>query len=128
MLIDLERGGRALDDVSFLGDEDCAISVITVRELLHGVRRATDSRRRRRAAFVEHLLADLRPISITEAVARVHADIWSDLAEKGEIIGAHDLWITATVLAHGFGLATNTTAEFHRIEGLRLATPSDEGP
>lgn len=124
LLIDLERVGGKLEDASFLGDEDCAISVITVSELLHGARRAAGDRRRRRLAFVEHLLGDLRPVPITEAVARVHADIWSDLAQKGEIIGAHDLWIAATALAHGFGLATRNTSEFGRVEGLRLVAPS----
>ena len=123
VLIDLERASGTPEDVLFLRDEDCAISVITVSELLHGARRATGSWRRRRLAFVEHLLATLRPVPITEAVARVHADIWSDLAEKGEVIGAHDLWIAATALAHGFGLATRNTAEFGRVAGLRLVAP-----
>ncbi|MGH9379291.1 MAG: PIN domain-containing protein [Thermoanaerobaculia bacterium] len=126
LLIDLERVGGSLEDASFLGDEDCAISVITVSELLHGARRAKGDRRRRRLAFVEHLLADLRPVPITEAVARVHADIWSDLAERGEIIGAHDLWIAATALAYGFGLASRNTAEFGRVEGLRLVAPPQD--
>lgn len=126
LLIDLERVGGTLEEASLLGDEDCAISVITVSELLHGARRAQGERRRRRLAFVEHLLAGLRPVAITEAVARMHADLWSDLAERGEMIGAHDLWIAATALAHGFGLATRNTAEFGRIEGLRLVTPADD--
>lgn len=124
LLIDLERPGGTLAGAWFLGDEDCAISVITVSELLHGAQRATGSRRRHRSAFVEHLLADLRPVPITEVVARVHADIWSDLAEKGSILGAHDLWIAATAMAHGFGLATRNTTEFSRVDGLRLVTPS----
>jgi len=33
----------------------------------------------------------MEAIPITEPVARVHAEIWSDLAERGEPIGAHDL-------------------------------------
>lgn len=124
LLIDLERSGDPLGDTMLRGDEDCGISVITVSELLHGARRATGERRRRRLAFVEHVLAGLHPIPITEVVARVHADIWSDLAEKGEVIGAHDLWIAATAVAHGFGLATRNVAEFRRVEGLRLVSPS----
>ncbi len=126
LLIDLERVGGAPADASFLGEEDCAISVITVSELLHGARRATGDHRRKRLAFVEHLLAELDPVPITAAVARVHADLWSDLAEKGQVIGAHDAWIAATALAHGFGLATRNEAEFRRIEGLRLVGPAED--
>jgi len=120
LLIDLERGmgNPAADDL--LGDEECAISVITVSELLHGALRAEGARRARRRAFVEHLLATLEAIPITEAVARLHADIWSDLANRGAVIGAHDLWIAASALAHGLGVATRNAADFQRVEGLRV--------
>jgi tRNA(fMet)-specific endonuclease VapC len=123
LLADLERGVANPDVESAIGDEDRAISVITVSELLHGVHRATGAQRTRRSAFVEHLLAGMRAIEITEQIARVHADIWAQLAAKGEVIGAHDLWIAATALAHGMGLATGNTREFKRVPGLRLIEP-----
>src|SRR5262249_5145881 len=75
-----------------IGSEDRAISVITVSELLHGVHRAKGAQRTRRGAFVEHLLAELQAIPITETVARVHADVWARPAARGQVIGAHDLW------------------------------------
>lgn len=99
-----------------------AISVITVSELLHGVHRATDAQRARRQAFVEHVLASLAPLPVTEAVARVHAHTWAALADRGEVIGAHDLWIAATALAHGFDLATLNQREFSRVAGLSLVS------
>ena len=43
----------------------------------------------------------MRAIDITEQVARVHADVWAEPAAKGQLIGAHDLCIAATALAHG---------------------------
>lgn len=106
-----------------LGDEERAISVITVSELLHGVHRAAGAHRARRAAFVEHVLAAFEPIPITETVARVHAEIWTDLAGRGETVGAHDLWIAATALAHGLGVATLNAADFGRVPGLRVILP-----
>jgi tRNA(fMet)-specific endonuclease VapC len=123
LLIDLERGVSNPQVEGVIGEEDRAISVITVSELLHGVHRASGAQRARRSAFVEHLLAGMRAIEITEQVARVHADIWSQLAATGEIIGAHDLWIAATALAHGMGLVTGNTREFKRVPGLRLIAP-----
>ena len=123
LLIDLEKGNAAIE--SLLGEEERAISVITVSELLHGVFRAQGATRARRQAFVEHLLAGLEAIPITELVARIHADIWSGLADRGETIGAHDLWIAATAIAHGLGIATRNNSHFDRIPGLRvIAAPA----
>jgi predicted nucleic acid-binding protein len=123
LLIDLERGDDAVE--SLLGEEARAISVITVSELLHGVLRARGAARTRRHAFVEHLLAGLQAIPISEPVARIHADIWSGLAARGEPVGTHDLWIAATAVAHGLGLATRNGSHFDRIPGLRvIASPA----
>ena len=94
--------------------------MITVSELLHGVDRARGARRARRRAFVEHLLARLEAVPINEPVARVHAEIWAQLAGRGATIGSHDLWIAATALAHGFGVATQNDREFGRVPGLRV--------
>jgi tRNA(fMet)-specific endonuclease VapC len=125
MLVDLERGVADPAVERAIGDEERAISVITVSELLHGVHRATGAHRARRSAFVEHLLAELHAIPITEQVARVHADVWAQLSGRGQLIGSHDLWIAATALAHGMGIATGNTDEFRRIPGLRvIAAPS----
>lgn len=119
LLVELERGERT-EIESLLGDEDRSLSVITVSELLHGVHRASGAVRARRQAFVEHLLSGLRAIPITEAVARVHAGIWVELAERGQLVGAHDLWIAATALSHDLGVATRNAAHFERVPGLRV--------
>jgi tRNA(fMet)-specific endonuclease VapC len=118
LLIDAERRVGTPATETALGDEERAISVITVSELLHGVHRATGARRARRSAFVEHLLAGIRAVPITEPVARVHAEIWAQLAAHGQVIGAHDLWIAATALGHGMGVATANPRDFGRVPGL----------
>jgi tRNA(fMet)-specific endonuclease VapC len=120
LLIDLERGSDSLDLEGVLGEEERAISVITVSELLHGVLRAHAGVRARRRAFVEHVIAGFEAVPITEPVARVHSEIWAGLAERGETIGSHDLWIAATALAHGFGVATGNATQFERVAGLRV--------
>jgi tRNA(fMet)-specific endonuclease VapC len=119
LFVEWERGG---DDgfQALVGEEECAMSVITVSELLHGVHRATGGKRVRRQAFVEHLIAGFEPIPITEAVARIHAEVWAGLSRRGETIGAHDLWIGATALAYGLGVATGNAGDFRRVPGLRV--------
>ncbi len=97
--------------------------MITVSELLHGVHRARGARRARRRSFVEHVIATFAPIPITEPVARVHAEVWASLASRGELVGLHDLWIGATALAYGLGVATGNAADFRRIPGLRVLAP-----
>lgn len=124
-MIERERGAGSQRLEELLGDEERAISVITVSELLHGVHRATGARRARRRAFVEHVLGAFDPIAITEPVARVHAEVWADLSGRGEKIGAHDLWIAATALTHGLGVATLNGADFGRVPGLRVIVPGD---
>ena len=125
LLVDLERGDATADVESILGDEDRAISVITVSELLHGVHRAQGAIRVRRQAFVEHVLAGIDAIPITDPVARVHAGIWAELSNRGQPIGAHDLWIAATALAHGLGVATRNGTHFSCVDGLRVVAPLD---
>lgn len=124
LLVDAERGVASPETEAILGNEDRAISVITVSELLHGVMRASGERRTRRRAFVEHVIAGFQAIPISETVARVHADIWAELAKRGDPIGAHDLWIAATAITHGFGVATRDHADFDRVPGLRVVAIS----
>jgi predicted nucleic acid-binding protein len=124
VLIELERSSAAAGLEDVLGEEERAISVITMSELLHRALHGTGAIRSRRSAFVEHLLAGLQAIPITEAVARSHAAIWAELAGRGEPIGAHDLWIAATALAHGHGVATGNAAHFDRVSGLRVVAVS----
>lgn len=121
VLVNAERRGQSLERA--IGEASRAISAITVSELLHGVHRANDERvRTRREAFVEHLLASIEALPITTAVARAHARVWVSLERKGTLIGAHDLWIGATALAHGMSVATANPGEFERIPGLAVAS------
>jgi len=117
LLVAFERGDAAIET---LGDEDAAISVVTVSELLHGVHRARGAQQTRRRAVVEAILAAFDAIPVTERVARIHAEIWARLSSRGSVIGNHDLWIAATALSHGFGVATRNSRDFERVPGLRV--------
>lgn len=119
VLVNAERRGQSLEET--VGGDERTISVITASELLHGVHRAVDSGiRARRKAFVEHLLGTLSPLPITTAIARMHAEIWAQLEQAGGSVGAHDLWIAATALAHGFPVVTANEDEFGRVPGLAV--------
>jgi len=122
VLIDHERGRVDLEKhVEGREDEGFFLSVITASELLHGVHRAEDrGTRARRSAFVEGVLGSFPLLPIEIATARMHARLWADLAARGQLIGAHDLWIAAACLSHGLSLVTSNLREFRRVPGLEI--------
>lgn len=122
ILIDHERGridvGRQVKDRE---EEGFFLSVVTASELLHGVHRAGDpAARARRSAFVEAVLGSFPLLPIEIATARMHARLRADLAQQGQRIGAHDLWIAAACLSHGLRLVTSNLREFGRVPGLEV--------
>ena len=122
VLIDYERGQIDLE-ARIVGREHEAfyLSVITASELLHGVHRAVDPGvRARRSAFVEAVLARFPLLPIDLPTARIHAQLWAELAATGALIGAHDLWLAATCLAHGLTMVTGNVREFRRVPGLAV--------
>lgn len=122
VLIEYERGRVDLKEkLAGHEEEDLFISVITASELLHGVHRARDFKSRtRRSAFVEGVLERLPILQIDLAIARVHAQLWANLASAGLLIGPHDLWLAATAVAQGLTLATGNLREFQRVPGLTV--------
>ena len=101
--------------------EEAFLSVISASELLHGVHRATDPAiRARRLAFVEATLARFPALEIDLEVARTHAALWSDPAQRGEMIGVHDSWLAATFIARALTLITGNMREFNRVPGLKV--------
>lgn len=122
VLIDHERG--RLDVASRIADredEEFFLSVVTASELLHGIHRARDRRTRaRRSAFVEAVLTEFPILPVDILAARTHARVWAELAARGEIIGAHDLWLAATAMSRGLVLATGNARELGRVAGLQL--------
>lgn len=130
VLIDHERG--RVDVAAHVMDrkeDGFFLSVITVSELLHGVHRAGDARRKaKRSAFVETVIDRFPLLPVDLPTARLHAELWADLATAGTPIGSHDLWISATCLAHDLALATSNLREFERVPGLNVEDWSRRPP
>jgi len=122
VFVAMERGLLDLAAIeAHSGPVEMSLSAITASELLHGVHRADSARRRTtRGQLVEGILARFPVLPIDLQVARVHATLWADLRARGTSIGAHDLLIAATALAHGLRIVTRNVRDFERIEGLAL--------
>ncbi|MFQ5740270.1 MAG: type II toxin-antitoxin system VapC family toxin [Acidobacteriota bacterium] len=122
VLIEAERGELELEPhVVQRQEERFFLSVITASELLHGVHRAVQPEvRTKRSAFVEAILERFPLLPVDVATARAHARVWAELAAAGQMIGAHDLWLAATCIAHGLTVVTANVREFARVPGLEV--------
>lgn len=122
MLIAAERRTLRFDAwLESLVDEPVAISAITASELLHCCHRATNPAvRARRTAFVEALLDAIPTLPFGLAEARLHAEIWAELARGGSAIGAHDLLIAASAMTRGYSVASLNQRDFARVAGLQV--------
>ena len=97
------------------------IAAITASELLHGIYRAkTEAQRLARTADVENILSNVIVIPFDLAVARVHAQLDASLRATGNKVGANDLAIAATALAHGHDVMTRVLRSFPRVLGLKV--------
>jgi len=116
VFIRFEKSGQPIDFSSWESSQKVYISAVIVSELLMGVHRAnTEERRQRRSAFVEAVISGVGVLDFTVSAARVHAEIYADLAKKGLTIGAHDLIIAATARCHDLSVLTDNVKEFSRV-------------
>lgn len=121
VVILFEKSGKPIDLSAWDSSQSVYISTVIVSELLMGVHRAgTDERRQRRSAFVEAIVSGVGVLDFTVAAARVHAEIYAELAKTGQMIGAHDLIIAATARCHNLSLLTDNVQEFSRVPGLHV--------
>jgi len=121
VFIRFEKSGKTIDLSPWEQSQRVYVSVVTISELLMGVHRAnTEERRQRRSVFVEAIISGVGVLDFTIGSARVHAEIYAELAKKGQMIGAHDLIIAATARHHDLSILTENVDEFSRVPGLRV--------
>jgi len=105
--------------------EEIAISTLTATELLLGVERAeSETRRARRAAFIESVFTSLPVLPFDLPSARKHAQLRAILLGSGRMIGAYDLLIAASALAYGYSVVTLNLGDFQRVPGLTVHRPN----
>ena len=103
------------------GGVDCALSVVTIVELTHGIYRAkNDADRERRRAFSEELRRDMVVHPVTVEIAEVAGRIEGEQVARGVSVAFEDLLIGATALHIGYELATLNLRDFQKIPGLSV--------
>ena len=78
----------------------------------------------KRITSVKTIIISLVVIDFDSKVAKTHANIWSQLRKKGNLIGHHDLIIAASCLHHQHSLLTFNIQEFSRVPNLLLESIS----
>jgi tRNA(fMet)-specific endonuclease VapC len=109
--------GRAAKHIAEIGDRHILTSVIVAAELRYGCRKAGSARL---SATVEALLFEIEAIPFDEAASRAYADLRTALEARGQPIGGNDMLIAAQALSLGCIMVTANTAEFERVDGLKV--------
>ncbi|MFZ0563340.1 MAG: PIN domain-containing protein [Terriglobales bacterium] len=106
------------------GEQDAALSVVTLVELTHGIYRArTDADRERRRAFTQELRRDVAVIPVTAEIAELAGRIEGEQAALGISIAFEDLLIGATALHMNYAVVTLNVRHFQMIPSLSVVQP-----
>jgi tRNA(fMet)-specific endonuclease VapC len=93
------------------------VASVVRAELLFGVRNS--SRVEGNLALLAAFLAPFASVAFDDLAADYYGRIRADLHRASDLIGANDMLIAATALAHDLVLVTRNVREFGRIPGLR---------
>jgi len=93
------------------------VSSITVAELFYGVKKKGS---KKLEVAVNEFLSPLEKLSFDANAAFAYGEIRVALELKGNIIGAHDMFIAAHAKSIEAVLVTNNTREFERVDGLKV--------
>jgi tRNA(fMet)-specific endonuclease VapC len=95
-----------------------AVSTIVIAELRYGAAKSVNPAKA--IAVQEQVISLISSIAFDEPAAQAYGAIRATLEKLGTPIGANDLLIGATALAHSLTLMTHNTSEFGRISGLSI--------
>ncbi len=121
-----ERQGKNVKQLlravkSEAGENEIAVSVLTLLELAHGVARAnTPERRETRQRFLQELMSVVPLHLVTAAIALRADDIDGQSQAKGVRIPLSDLLIGVTALELGYRIATHNVRHFQLIPNLSI--------
>ena len=103
------------------GDEEIAVSVVSVLELAHGVARAESPPRRvKRQQFLDDLLAEIPVHPVTVPIALRAGQLDGRMQATGKRAALADLLIGATALELGYSVLTSNRRHFDQIPGLTV--------
>lgn len=106
-----------MEKINMAGIENCAISEITLAELVYGAEHSSNPKKNHQ--LIAGLTEQIPTISIFDSILE-YAQQKSRLRKQGAIISDFDLLIGATAIANGLIMVTQNTREFERLKGIEL--------
>ena len=120
-LIDFEREnnrgtiGPALEFLEAREDARLYITFTIAGELAAGVSLSERTR-------WEEFISPFHVLPFTDDVAWAYGAAYHHLQRNRQMIGANDLWIAATALAHGMTVVTADVEHYRRVPGLDVVS------
>jgi tRNA(fMet)-specific endonuclease VapC len=99
--------------------EDLAASALTEMEVAYGLL-LNPKLARRLKPVMDAFFGAIRVLPYDRKAVEATAKTRANLKRRGRPIGAYDVLIAGTALAHELILITSNVREFNRVEGLRI--------
>ena len=112
----MRKHPKVLARLSQVSPEDCAVSMVSIYELLVGVGKSANPGRN--AAKLQRFVEEIHVLPFDFASAQRTADVRVDLEKIGSVIGPYDLQIAGQALAFDLICVTHNSREFQRVDGL----------
>jgi tRNA(fMet)-specific endonuclease VapC len=118
--IELLRGRRPSVRRKFLAFDpaDFFISIISYGELIVGAEKNSDPVHDRQE--IAKLVETISVLPLLPGTAADYGRIRAYLEQRGQIIGANDLWIAAHAVSLQFTLVSENLREFRRVPDLKV--------
>jgi predicted nucleic acid-binding protein len=106
----------------FQRNESILFSPVVIGELFAGFRRG-QREEQNKLQLKEFLLQErISVLSISEATADFYGYLLQQLRDAGTPIPTNDIWIAASAMEHGAGIAT-LDAHFFALKGIQIIKP-----
>ena len=112
------RPKQVVEHIKKLKIHQVKLSAISLAELEYGVSKSR-AREKNRQALID-FATPFDIIEFNDNDAEVFGIIRADLEKRGLVIGPYDMQIAAQAITRDLVLVTNNTAEFSRIQNLKL--------
>lgn len=106
-----------LEKIESIGIENCAISEITLAELVYGAEFSDDPAKNHQ--IIEEFTKQIQILPIFQAIY-VYGQEKARLRKQGTLISDFDLLIGSTAIEHNLTMVTENMKDFTRINNIRL--------
>lgn len=125
-IIDLTRSDEGAKKVASLVDAEgsvAALSVVSIHEYFLGIHMKYSRDKEllsEKVEAAERQMAAFMILPLTREIVLKSAQLQSELAKKGQVIGINDLYIVATALVHKASVVTRNVEEFSHVREITI--------